>query len=57
MLADKPWDEEREKIFEREWYDRRRPERPPMPPPPPRTPQPPLPKVVEKEKVVVIRGS
>lgn len=49
MLADKPWDEEREKIVEREWYDRRR-ERPPLPPMPP-----PAPKVVEREKVVVVR--
>ena len=54
MLADRPWDEEKEKIVEREWYDRRsKHERPPMPPPA----KSPAPRVVEKEKVVVIRGS
>ena len=56
MLADRPWDEEREKIVEREWFEKRRPERPPLPPPPPKPPGP-GPRIVEKEKVVVIRGS
>ena len=53
MLAERPWDEERERIVEREWYDRRTPVRPPLPPPPPRPPV--EPRVVQKEKVVVIR--
>jgi hypothetical protein len=52
LLSEKPWDEERERIVERQWYERRTPTRPSLPPPPP---PPPAPKVVEKEKVVIIR--
>ena len=59
LLSERAWDEERERIVEKEWFDRRSP-RPPaaLPPPPPPPPMPPFmprPRVVEKEKVVVVR--
>ena len=57
MLPERPWDEER--IVEREWYDRRPPMRPQIASPPPMPPPPPAPRerdrVVEKDRVVVIR--
>lgn len=48
-LPERPWDEEREKILEREWYDRRS-SRPSLPLPVPET------RFIEKERIVVIRN-
>ena len=59
LISERGWDEERERIVEKEWYDRRIPQPPrpalPAPPPPPAPPPLPRSRVVEKEKVVIVR--
>ncbi len=58
LLSERAWDEEHERIVEREWFDRKSPPRErerermtiPMPPAPPSRP-----KIVEKERVIVLR--
>ena len=50
IYAERPWDEERERIVEREWYDRRPPRSVIMPGPLS------SPRLIEKDKIVVIRN-
>ena len=53
MISERSWDEEQERIVEKEWYDRKSPRptiMPPMPPPPP-----PMPRPTERERIVIVK--